>query len=255
MFRFEIYGGTDKGLVRENNEDSIGYELYSNNDIALAVVADGVGGYEGGEIASRITVEIIKESVGKSFMLVKSGAGYSENWMQQALLGSFAEANDEIIRQQKIDKHLHRMASTVVAVLCRENNLVLSHYGDSRCYRLRNNELIQLTRDHSMAQQMLDDGILTEDNYNMSPYHHIINHAMGLEQTVVAEATEYSLEHEDVFLLCSDGLTNCLNDKKIHAVMNNYSDIQLCVDELIAQANDAGGVDNISVVVVKCKLE
>jgi len=252
MFEFEIYGGSDKGLVRENNEDSVGYELYNNSEIALAIVADGVGGYEGGEIASRITVDFIKESVRKAVMLAKSGAGYTELWMQQVLLHAFAEANHEIIHQQSLNRELNKMASTVVAVLCREDKLMLSHYGDSRCYLWRSSEIKQLTKDHSVAQQMLDEGILTKENYLLSPYHHVISHAMGLEKIIDAKATQYQIEDRDVFLLCSDGLTNCLEDERIAEVMESYADIQLCTEELISRANDAGGVDNISVVLVSC---
>ena len=252
MFDFEIYGGTDKGLVRENNEDSIGYELYNNAEIALAIVADGVGGYEGGEIASSITVEVIKDSVRKAAMLAKSGAGYSEKWMQQVLLNAFEEANLEIIHQQSNNAELNKMASTVVAVIGHKDQLVVSHYGDSRCYLWRNDQLTQITKDHSVAQQMLDEGVLTEENYHLSPYHHVISHAMGLEKIVDAKATEYQIVNKDMYLLCSDGLTNCLQDEQISSVLKEYSDIQLCAEELISQANDAGGVDNISVVIVNC---
>jgi PPM family protein phosphatase len=253
MFDFEIYGGSDKGLVRENNEDSIGYELFNNAEIALAIVADGVGGYEGGEVASNITVDVIKESTRKAAMLAKSGAGYSEQWMQQTLLNAFEEANLEIIHQQSNHALLKRMASTVVAILCREDRIVLSHYGDSRCYMWRNEQLTQLTKDHSVAQQMLDEGVLTEENYHLSPYHHMISHAMGLEKVVDADALESQIENSDLFLLCSDGLTNCLNDDSIVEIIKKYSDIQICADELISQANDSGGIDNISVVLVKCQ--
>jgi len=252
LFDFEIYGGSDTGLIRENNEDSIGYELYNNAEIALAIVADGVGGYEGGEVASDIAVEFIKESVRKAVLLAKSGAGYSELWMQQVLLNSFEEANQQIIHQQTLNKKLIKMASTVVALMCRESQLVLSHYGDSRCYMWRNNQLTQLTKDHSIAQQMLDDGVLTKENYRMSPYHHIISHALGLEKIVDAETLQYQIEDKDVFLLCSDGLTNCLEDETIAEIIKSHTDIQLCVEELISRANDAGGVDNISVVLVNC---
>jgi len=252
LFDFEIYGGSDVGLARENNEDSIGYELFNNTEIALAIVADGVGGYEGGEVASDIAVKIIKESVRKAVLLAKSGAGYSELWMQQVLLNSFEEANQEIIHQQTLNRELIKMASTVVALMCRENQLVLSHYGDSRCYMWRNNQLTQLTKDHSIAQQMLDDGVLSEENYRMSPYQHIISHALGLEKIIDAETIQYQIEDKDVFLLCSDGLTNCLEDGMIADVIKNHTDIQLCTEELISRANDAGGVDNISVVLVNC---
>ena len=253
MFDIEMYGGSDKGMVREHNEDSIGYELYNNGEVALAIVADGVGGYEGGEVASSITVDTIKENVRKAVMLAKSGAGYAEHWLQQVLLNAFEEANREIINQQMLNEGLSKMASTVVAVLCRQNQLMLSHYGDSRCYMWRNSQLLQLTKDHSVAQQLVDGGMLTEENYHLSPYHHVISHAMGLEEIMDADATQYELENHDVFLLCSDGLTNCLKDEQIADTLKNNSDIQLCTEELICRANDAGGVDNISVILLSCR--
>lgn len=253
MFEFEMYGGSDKGLVRENNEDSIGYEEFDNKELALAIVADGVGGYEGGEIASDISVRFIIESIRKAVLLAKSGAGYPELWLQQVLLNALMDANQEILHQQSKNKQLERMSSTVVSAICRENYLAFSHYGDSRCYMWRNDQLIQLTKDHSVAQEMIDEGLLTEENYHLSPYHHVISHALGLEKEIKARASQCEIKHKDIFLLCSDGLTNCLDDQQITKVLKGFTDIQQCTDELISRANDAGGMDNISVVLVACK--
>jgi PPM family protein phosphatase len=183
----EICGGSDRGLIRENNEDSIGYSLYDHASIALAVVADGVAGSEGGEVASRIIVDSMKDYFKKSVLQAKSGGGYSEYWMEQNTSNAIQNANIEIINKQQQDKTISSMASTLVTLLVKGDRMTLANIGDSRCYLYRNKQLSQLTKDHTLADKMLEDGTITEEQYNASPYHHVLSRAMGTEKLVDAD--------------------------------------------------------------------
>ena len=254
MINIEIYGGSDRGLIRKNNEDSIGYSLYDRASIALALVADGVGGYEGGEVASRIAADSIKEFVRKAVLQASSGGGYSDVWMEQVIINAIESSNREIINQQQLDKTIFNMATTIVALLIKDNRLVLAHVGDSRCYLFRDAQLTQLTKDHTVAQKMLDEGTITKEQYRSSPYHHVLSKAVGIEKIICADVIQNEIKEKDIYLLCSDGLTNCLTDMQILEILKSKNDIQECVEELIVRSNDEGGIDNISVVLVSCNL-
>lgn len=253
MRLFDMAGATDRGRVRKNNEDSFIYHLIETQNIALAVVADGVGGYEGGEVASQLSVEGIKnfivQQVEKENDLNLSDSGL----LKKILLQALEKTNKEILRQQKLHLQLNKMASTVVAVLCCQDQLYLTHYGDSRCYLWRDNKLEQLTTDHSVAEQMLAQGFLTKENMHLSPYHHAIYHALGLAGNMQAEVVQLNIQQGDLFLLCSDGLNNCLSDEKIASIIKNEADIKKCTDRLLTQSNAAGGVDNITALLLSCE--
>ena len=251
MESIKIYGGTDRGMVRENNQDAIGYLQFDHSDISLAIVADGVGGHAGGEIASRLAVETIEEYLRKAVLQATSGGGYTEQWLEQMLRHAIEAANDAIAREQLLEKTLENMATTIVSLLIRNDNLALAHLGDSRCYRWKDDELTQLTTDHTIAQQLLDEGAITRKQFSVSPYHHVISQALGLKIDIKLQPEVLTAQPGDTYLLCSDGLTNCLNDQQIASVLNRNSDLESSVDELITRANDAGGVDNISVVLVQ----
>ncbi len=246
-----IYGGTDRGMVRRNNEDSIGFVQFEHSPISLGIVADGVGGHEGGEVASRMAVDAIEEYVRKSVLQATSGGGYGDHWLEKTLINSIEEANRLITNVQATDKHLSSMATTVVTILIKEEELCLAYLGDSRCYRWRNNHLEQISHDHTVAQQLLDEGSFSEEQIQLTPYHHVLSRALGLDGVANADSINIKTEDSDIYLLCSDGLTNCLSDKQIEEIIKNKKDINECAEELIASANDAGGADNISVVLAQ----
>lgn len=251
MLQLQLYGGTDRGLVRKNNEDSIGFIQFDQAPITLAMVADGVGGYNGGEIASRLAVENIEDYIRKAIMQAVSGGGFPEHWMEQVLANSIEHTNRIITTQQQQDQNLNRMACTIVTVLIQNDNLALAYLGDSRCYRWRYQSLQLLTHDHTVAQQMLDQNIISQQDYRFSPYHHVLSHALGLDAIAQAKVDVMTVYSGDRYMLCSDGLTNCLTDEEIAEVMMAYTDIQECTEELITKANDNGGHDNISVVLLQ----
>ena len=251
MAMLQLYGGTDRGLVRKSNEDSIGYVRYDHSPVALAVVADGVGGHEGGEVASKLAIETIDAYVRKAVLRAGSGGGYNDHWLEQTLSAAVEEANQKIVAQRKLQKSLASMATTAVAVLLKEHQLVLANLGDSRCYRWRRQQLELLSHDHTVAQQLIDKGNLNEEQVQHTPYHHVLVRALGLDDAADVDTRSLETEAGDTYLLCSDGLTNCLTDQQIADILASKTDIDACTEELIASANDAGGVDNISVVLVR----
>ncbi|HEY9050930.1 MAG TPA: protein phosphatase 2C domain-containing protein [Gammaproteobacteria bacterium] len=251
MLQLQLYGGTDRGLVRKNNEDSIGFTQFEQAPITLAMVADGVGGYNGGEIASRLAVDNIEGYIRNAITQAVNGGGYTEHWMEQVLANSIEHANRIITTQQQQDQALNKMACTIVSVLIKDDQLALAYLGDSRCYRWRYQSLQLLTHDHTVAQQMLDQNIISQQDYRFSPYHHVLSHALGLDAIAQAKVDVMTMYSGDRYMLCSDGLTNCLTDDEIADVMLSYTDIQQCTEELITKANDNGGHDNISVVLLQ----
>lgn len=248
----KIYGGTDRGLQREQNEDAIRHAQFDNESVSLAIVADGVGGHAGGEIASQLAVDAVDDYVTVSVKQALNGGGYSKHWLHQTLANAIEKANRELINLQQQDTALNNMATTIVSVLIKDGRLALGYLGDSRCYRWRESELLQMTRDQTLAQQMLDQGVISHNQFLESPYHHVLSHALGLNEATLADISLQEIEDGDLYLLCSDGLTNCLNDQLIADILARQTDISQATEELITCANDAGGVDNISVVLVKC---
>ncbi len=243
-------GGTDRGKVRKQNEDCVLLCEFEHSDVRLCVVADGVGGHEGGAVASKLAVESIKSSVEKSILQVNSGGGYTENWLSYTLQQAIEDANQRIVEQQ-VQTPFSQMATTVVAMLIKNNGIVLSHLGDSRCYQFREKQIEQLTQDHTMLQKLLDEGDIDQEQFDTSPMHHIISQALGLKKQPSVVVRLLNPESDSMFLLCSDGLTNCISDAQIHYVMSTEKNLNACVDELITRANDHGGIDNISAVLVK----
>lgn len=244
-------GGTDKGKVRQQNEDSILLCGFEHSDVVLLIVADGVGGHEGGEVASKLAVESIKDSIGKAVLQAHSGGGYAENWLQLTLQHAVLEANKHILEQQVEHPQYHRMATTLVALLIHNEEIALSHLGDSRCYQFDSKQFIQLTEDHTVLQKMLNDGKIDQNEFEILPLHHMINQALGLSEFPDVYVNQFTFEKDTIYLLCSDGLTNTVADAQIQHVLTVNNQLDSCVDELITRANDNGGTDNISVVLVK----
>jgi len=243
-------GGSDRGKVRERNEDSFLCCSFDNSDVSLLIVADGVGGYAGGAEASQLAVKTMRESVEKALLLAHSGGGYAEKWLELTLKQAVADANSAIIRQQNSQIEFNNMSTTVVALLIKENEMVLSYLGDSRCYQYAEQTLTQLTEDHTYLQDMLNAGKISQKEFETLPMHNVISQALGLKSDPIIKIQHVKLEENIKFLLCSDGLTNCLSDESIKNLLQTVEPLDMCVDELIASANDNGGVDNISAVLV-----
>ena len=242
-------GGTDRGQVREQNEDRILLAEFTHSDVILLVVADGVGGHAGGEVASQLCIDQMQQTVARAVLQAHSGGGYGEHWLSQTLQQAVLDVNQQIIKQQHRQPALANMATTLVALLVKQQSAALCHLGDSRCYCYRQ-ELQQLTTDHTLLQDMLSDGQIDRQTYELSPMHHVISRALGLNMQPQLDLQMLKLQAAQRYVLCSDGLTDAVSGAQIQHVLEQYSDVDQCVDELIKRANDHGGPDNISVVLL-----
>lgn len=235
--------------MREQNEDRVLISEFEHSDVILLVVADGVGGHAGGEVASQLCIDQLQQSIGRAVLQANSGGGYGEHWLTQSLQQAVLDANQQIIKQQHQQPTLANMATTVVALLVKQQSAVLCHLGDSRCYCYMQ-QLQQLTTDHSLLQDMLSDGQIDQQTFELSPMHHVISRALGLHAQPKLDCQLVKLQPAQRYLLCSDGLTDCVSDAQIQHLLERYKDVDECVDELIKLANDHGGPDNISVVLL-----
>jgi PPM family protein phosphatase len=250
MMALEIACDTDVGMVRHENEDY----LAINQGLGVAVLADGMGGYQAGEVASRLAVDTILNELQSRAPQValadihsSSGLCYASLLLQQAIL----HANQAIWQAACSKNHYHGMGTTVVAVWFYGEQLSIAHVGDSRLYRLRDNELKSLTKDHSVLQQLIDVGLIEEKQAWHAPNRNLITRALGVKEQVEVDLQEHKVHSNDLYLLCSDGLNDMLQDIDIFKVLNKkYSALEIA-NQLIALANQHGGKDNISVIVIK----
>lgn len=244
-------GKTDTGRKRQGNEDGIG--LF--DDLGLYVVADGMGGHAAGEVASRIAVEAVRDWVKDSDIVKAAGPASGaifETDAGQKLLGAIERANSEVLRQAASDPKLKGMGTTVAAALLSTDALSLAHVGDSRIYLFRGGELRRLTRDHSMVEDMVAAGQITALQARTHPFRNVVTRALGTKETVEVEISRLVPKPGDVVMLCSDGLTGMLEDAAIAKVLDaNIGSPFASAQALVKAANDAGGDDNISVVLLK----
>ena len=224
---------TDPGMVRAGNEDAylVAPPLY--------VVADGMGGHRAGEVAARLAVTALST---RGPDIAAGGA--------EALLDAMREANGIILRSSQEDDRLRGMATTCTAAIVRGRVARIAHVGDSRAYLFHEGRLSQLTDDHSVVAQLVREGYLTPDEAAVHPRRNVIMRALGSIEDVEIDTTEAILDAGDRLLLCSDGLTNCLNDSAIAALLGDGRDAQSTAARLVERANAAGGPDNITVVIV-----
>lgn len=248
---FDFGVRTDRGRVRENNEDSSAVEPELN----LFVLSDGMGGQASGEVASRIATETIVEYCAdaerRSFSLPQTErlSGVSE--ISSRLAAGIRRANSSIRSAALNQAERHGMGATVVAVRFEGSRMSLAHVGDSRVYRLRSGQLEQLTRDHSFVAEQLRQGMLTEKEAEQSQLQNVLLRALGQEPDVEVDVREELVLDGDAILLCSDGLTREVSDGQIAAILQEAKDAQAAADRLVNAANEAGGGDNITVIVVR----
>ena len=244
---------TDTGRVREHNEDAIG----SNADIGLMVLADGMGGYNAGEVASGIAVQIVSE-------LAAVGAGREERddidphsgMMRQSIVlrDAVYRANKIIYQTAQSQTNCEGMGTTIVACMFYDNKISIAHVGDSRAYRLRGGELEQVTLDHSLLQELVDRGFYSAEEAQRSTNRNYVTRALGVEPTVEVEVHEHEVVPGDIYLLCSDGLSDMVEDDDIHLTISTFNDsLDVVGQQLVDMANDHGGRDNVSVMLAQVK--
>lgn len=248
--RFDCGARTDKGSVRENNEDSFRVAAELN----LFVLSDGMGGQASGEVASRIATDTIIEYCREadqqtSLAARESAPGLSET--SNRLAAAVRAANSAICRAAEKNPRYRGMGATVVAVQIEGERMSVAHVGDSRAYRLRSGHFEQLTNDHSFVAEQVRRGIITEQEAEQSQLQNVLLRALGQEPQVEADVSEELLLDGDTILLCSDGLTREVPDAHIAAILADSEDAESAANRLIDAANDAGGNDNITAIVLR----
>jgi PPM family protein phosphatase len=244
-------GLTDVGRTRTHNEDCIAIK----EDLQLVVLADGMGGYQAGEVASKIAVDVVIEEITDSKLTEKDIARIDpESGVSVAmrrLRGAIEKANNRICSVQREREDLDGMGTTIVAACFYDGRVGIAHVGDSRCYRLREGKLDQLTRDHSLVQDQLEKGLISEHEAAHSPQKNLITRALGIDALAEADTHEFRTRTGDLYLLCSDGLSDMVETKGLLAELTSGHNVKEMVVRLVHAANEAGGRDNISAIVVR----
>ena len=243
------FGNTDPGKRRSNNEDA----YLVNDALHLYAVADGIGGNEGGEVASRIAVETFAEAMpdllGQGDRTPPSGSDPQADPLFSALRQAVFLSNSNILQERTDNPSLANMGTTLTTLLLKHKQAVLANIGDSRAYLLRDGTFKQLTTDHSLVAEYVASGLMSSKESKTSEYRHVITRALGIAETAEADYTEHPLQQDDRLLLCTDGLTEMVADAEISKILAGSSPRE-AVQKLIAAANKAGGVDNVTAVVV-----
>ena len=245
MMQFSFHALTDSGLVRSNNEDALAFDAIQG----VAVLADGMGGYNAGEVASSMAVLAVKAELVR--WLTINGVHQSSKQVARVIEMCFDEANLAILNAAISNPQYAGMGTTLVVGVFLDKRLIVAHVGDSRCYRLRAGVLTQLTKDHSMLQEQVDAGYLTPEQAAYAPGKNLLTRALGVEEVVRVDMHEHPVEPGDLYLMCSDGLTDMMTDKEITLVLAKHTQLALMATELVDQCNLNGGRDNISVLLVQ----
>lgn len=241
---------SDMGRVRSNNEDAV----LANVQLGLAVLADGMGGYNAGEVASAMATAVLGSELEHAFH-VRSPQSVTEDgriWARAAMVDVIGRTNAAICQAAQGNPKYAGMGTTLVAIQFYDNRFTVAHVGDSRLYRLREGNLSLLTRDHSLLQEQIDSGMITAEQARFSQNKNLVTRALGVEMTVEVEACEHAAQPGDIYLLCSDGLNDMVTDDDIALALTTLSaNLSLCATQLVEMANDNGGRDNVSVVLAK----
>lgn len=246
----EITSKTHSGKVRSHNEDS----LHFDTSCGLAVLADGMGGYNAGEIASDIAVSVISSEIKhhQNKVQLKSRGQNGEDAGLMLLRKSVQKANTEIYNAARSQAQHAGMGTTVVSTLFYDNRVAVAHVGDSRLYRLRDETFLAITRDHSLLQEQIDAGLISQEDARQSGIKNWVTRAIGIENQIEVETHIHPANVGDIYLLCSDGLNDMVDDSEIGSVLINMkNDLPSAAERLIQMANDNGGHDNVSVILVK----
>lgn len=242
---YTIVSQTDPGRARENNEDAVAYDAST----CLGVLADGMGGYNAGEVASGMATAFIKSEMAR--WLSEAGKQASTREIRRALEICVDNANRSVFNAANSNAQYSGMGTTLVVAVFQNEKVLLGHIGDSRCYRLRGGELTQITKDHSLLQEQIDAGLLTPEQAATSSHKNLVTRALGVEDAVLLELNEHEVEPGDLYLLCSDGLSDMANDSEIAAILASQTPMAQKAERLISIANEHGGRDNITVLLVQ----
>ena len=245
----EIVVRSDPGLLRPHNEDAV----FADAALGLAVLADGMGGYNAGEIASGMAIAVLANAFGRFLPTWHPGTpGFADPGFASAYLRAEVEdANRAIYHAAQSQPQYAGMGTTLVLAWLHDNRLHVAHVGDSRLYRWRDGQLQQLTRDHSFLQEQIDSGLISAEEARHSQNRNLVTRALGVEAGVEVDIGEFEVCTGDILLLCSDGLNDMIDDAEIALTLQALGrNLPLAADQLIQMANDNGGRDNISLILV-----
>ncbi len=249
----EIVGHSDPGMVRSHNEDSIANDAR----FGLVILADGMGGYNAGEVASGMATTVLMtelQSVLSHTAPFEPDEGGAEAHTVAARLmrEQITKANTAIFSASQSQPQYSGMGTTLVTALFYDNKMTVAHIGDSRLYRFREGQFSQITRDHSLLQEQIDSGMITEEEAKHSQNKNLVTRALGIDPTVEAEVHDHETRPGDIYLLCSDGLSDMVEDPEIGLTLETLGgNLNLAAQQLVQMANDNGGRDNVSVLLVK----
>lgn len=241
---YEFCALSDRGRVRSNNEDAVAVL----EDAQIVVLADGMGGYNAGEVASSMATDFIGSEMAR--WMGEVGPAVSASDVRRALEICVTNANYAILSAALAHPEYAGMGTTLVAGVFQQERLILGHIGDSRCYRLRNGALQQITRDHSWLQEQIDAGLLSPEEAAASGYRNLVTRALGVDAAVQVEINEFPVQAQDLFILCSDGLTDMVEDDALAQIACMPLALSDKASRLVDLANSQGGRDNISVLLV-----
>jgi serine/threonine protein phosphatase PrpC len=249
--KIEIADVSDVGKRRPHNEDSTLCDISTG----LVILADGMGGYKAGEVASAIAVTTTHKYILDELEKIERGAIDRTTGLSQeatVVKNAIIHVNSEIYNTAQIDPQCQGMGTTMVVVLFHNNVVTMGHVGDSRLYRIRQNNFSQVTKDHSLIQELIDRGLYTRQEAEKNTPKNLVTRAIGIEPDVQVDIAEETVYHGDIYMLCSDGLNDMVDDEEIHLTLSKYSaNLAQGANELVRLANKNGGKDNISVVLIR----
>ncbi|MBO5179209.1 MAG: Stp1/IreP family PP2C-type Ser/Thr phosphatase [Clostridia bacterium] len=241
-----FYGITDVGKERNKNEDIILIPKNSD-DVQLFVLADGMGGAAAGEIASNLAVSACKEFFENNIERAQNDPYEICEVMRESILA----ANEKVLEMSINNEKYYGMGTTLIALYVCKNKIYIGHIGDSRVYRIRKNIIRQLTKDHSFVQELVNSGTITKQEAKNHPRKNVLTKVIGYEENIQPDIITKGFLKDDVILMCSDGLTNMVEEKDIYEIIaKNTSDVCKMTKTLVDEANQAGGLDNISVITI-----
>lgn len=240
------------GKVRKNNEDYCMGEVIETEEgsIGIFALADGMGGHKKGEVASKIAVDSIIYFLKENILRDR---GIKMDYLDDVIKQGYNYANKEIYSKSLEDESFEGMGTTLVVTVVYKNQAVIANVGDSRCYLLHDGEFRKITRDHSVVEELVNANLITEEEARTHPRRNQITRAMGVDEMIIVDIFREQVEKEDMLLLATDGLTGCVEDKRIKDIISQDTDIRILSQELINEANDSSGKDNISVIL--CEID
>lgn len=243
----KIAGLTDTGLRREYNQDHIGFD----QQLGIAVLADGMGGHKAGEVAALMAVKFVQEKLQK-LALQENSVSITSSQILEFVSNTISASNSEIWQAQEAEEAYKGMGTTIVTAMVMGTHVFMGHVGDSRLYLYRERTVRRLTKDHSLVQDLIDRGFYTEREARSANVGHVVTRAMGTKEDVEVDTKAVELQPYDLLILCSDGLTDMVSDWQIaETITDSIADLDRAAQNLIDLANQNGGKDNISVILMQ----